>query len=215
MSGDNLIGHRFGRLVVLGSYGKDKKGNKRWMCICDCGKESIVLGYTLKNNSTRSCGCLRKERVSESQKTHGQSRTRLYRIWTGMKTRCNNPNAPAYTDYGGRGIAICPEWQTFLPFYAWAITNGYNNALEIDRIDNDQGYSPDNCRWATRIWQARNKRTSIKYKGKPLKVWCQELNLNYRTIRARIIEGGWQAGEALSTPIKTGSYRTAPRRIKS
>ena len=135
-----------------------------------CGNEfkSIIAG--VKSGNTNSCGCYNKIKVSESIKKHGMSNTRLYNILKKIKDRVLNPKNKAYQDYGGRGITICDEWKNdFMSFYNWAMSNGYSDELSIDRIDNDGGYSPENCRWTTSIIQNRNKRISKNntsgYKG--------------------------------------------------
>jgi hypothetical protein len=122
--------------------------------------------------------------------THGMTNTRPYYIWSSMRERCFNPNSQAYSNYGGRGITVCQEWKDdFMSFYNWAINNGYTDELSIDRIDVNGNYCPENCRWITMYEQQNNKRTSvmITYNGKTqnLKMWCDELNLNYDAIRCR------------------------------
>lgn len=100
-------------------------------------------------------------------KTHCLSGTRLHRIWKNMRTRCNNPNRKGYKNYGGRGIKVCDEWNDFVEFHEWAISNGYKDGLTIERKDVNKGYSPDNCTWITAVDQAKNRTTSVKvfYKG--------------------------------------------------
>lgn len=162
----DLTGQRFGRLTVIERAGKTNDGHRKWLCQCDCGKTTVVAGNDLKKEkgATRSCGCLRLVKIEEMAQLntlHGNSHHRLYVIWSGMKQRCTNPKTPMFYLYGERGITICEEWlHDFKAFYDWAMANGYRGDLSIDRIDNDKGYSPDNCRWATPKEQAINRRTT-------------------------------------------------------
>lgn len=192
----DLTGQRFGRLLVLERDGSDKQKNATWKCLCDCGNQVVKTGIYLRNGDTRSCGCLQKETVSNLMSTHKKSKTRLYRVWAGIKTRCCNSNSDNYKYYGGNGITICDEWKnSFEAFSKWAIKNGYDeNApaqeCTIDRIDSSKGYSPENCRWANHKEQCNNQTSNkmLTYNGDvhTMSEWADILGIKYTTLRARI-----------------------------
>lgn len=161
----DLTGLRFGRLEVLERTWTNKHREFLWRCRCDCGNETVVPTHNLNSGNTTSCGCFGRERRTAAVTTHGAAGCRLYRIWKAMHTRCYNQNSPAYSYYGGRGIEICDEWKSdFSSFPKWASGNGYSDELTIDRVDNNKGYSPDNCRWATMAQQNENKRAKNGFK---------------------------------------------------
>lgn len=136
---------------------------------------------------------------------HGLGKPPTYTHWVNMKTRCYNKNNPKYKTYGGRGIKICPEWMDFKVFHNWAINNGFKPELSIERIDNEGDYCPENCRWATMLEQAKNKRTNkmITYNGitDTLQGWTKRLGFRKNTLRVRIVELGWSVEKAFNTPI--------------
>lgn len=164
-------GQRFGRLTVI-REAENRKGHRYILCQCDCGNQKEINIGSLISGCSTSCGCYRKEYISRKNLKHGDTyrgkHERLHHIWTGMKNRCNNPNLAGYHNYGGRGIKVCPEWeQDYSAFKEWALSHGYADNLSIDRINNDRGYNPDNCRWVTMKVQSNNTRVNhrVTYKG--------------------------------------------------
>lgn len=159
----DLTGKRFGKLIVRGFSHTGKYGKAWWVCDCDCGAQNVViLGESLKQGRTTSCGCYRKDNMT----THGKTNTRIFRTYTDMVRRCYKPECSNYKNYGARGIRICEEWLSengFKKFYEWAMDNGYSDDLTIDRIDVNGDYSPKNCRWITNLEQQSNKRNTRKF----------------------------------------------------
>ena len=190
----DMRGLRFGRLVVIDQAGNAKYGGALWRCQCECGNEKIVRGADLRSGHTQSCGCIHSESLSARNEKHGETGSRLYNIWSGMKQRCGDPHASNYQNYGGRGIKVCDEWvNSFEAFRDWALANGYRDGLTIDRKDNDGPYSPENCRWATRKEQSGNRRKlySITHNGEThtVREWAEILGIPADRIRERLKRG--------------------------
>lgn len=157
----DLTGRVFGRLTVMSRGLSDSQGSC-WYCDCSCGiTDVLVSAHSLLSGNTRSCGCLRDEHTASLNRTHGMSDTRLYKVWKGMRQRCDNPNADAEERYYFQGITYASEWNDFENFHSWAQQHGYRDDLTLDRINPFKGYSPDNCRWISREAQAAN--TSLTY----------------------------------------------------
>ena len=159
----DLTGQRFGFLTVIKRIANSKSGRIRYLCRCDCGNYKEVQANHLVNGKIISCGCFRVLSARIQETTHGLSNSRIYKIFSNMKKRCYNKNNQDYKHYGGRGITICEEWKSdFMNFYNWAMVNGYDECLSIDRIDVNGNYEPNNCRWITMEEQHYNTRKVIK-----------------------------------------------------
>lgn len=211
----DIKGERFGRLIVIERIPSVKHGQEiSWICKCDCGNTCTVKGTHLRNGATKSCGCLRteltRERSRKLKTIHGESNTRLYKIWACMKNRCSSPNNTHFDCYGGRGIHVCDEWQSFENFRKWANINGYDETLTLDRIDNNGNYEPSNCRWISRKEQANNRRTNrfIEFNGQvhSLARWAEIIGMQPRTLSNRL-DAGWTVERAFTQPVKVNNQR--------
>ena len=208
-----LVGKRFGRLTVVCDSEARKHGEIVWECMCDCGNKSFVRRGNLIDGRTKSCGCLRVEQINKHRRstiTHGDSKMRLYSIWKSMIRRCTNKKDKNYKTYGNKGIIVFQEWREYSCFKEWALYHGYNEHLSIDRIDNNKGYSPDNCRWITPKQQTRNRNITKKYNGIPIAEECERMGIKYTTVKARINRLGWPIEKALFTPVQK-SEQLSPR----
>ena len=203
----DLVGKKFGYLTVIERAESDpKRQERRWRCLCECGKYTEVPSYRLRHGGVTSCGCHQRDRNFCSKKA--KNHPRLYRIYRNMLRRCNYQKDDNYRFYGGRGISVCDEWNTFDAFCDWALANGYDERAAfgkctIDRIDGNKNYSPDNCRWVDMRVQANNTRRNhlLTAFGKTMTIaeWSRYTGLNHGTIYSRIAISGWTPEQALST----------------
>lgn len=211
----DLTGMKFGRWTVLEKAPPaPNSGGAYWICKCDCGTVRPVNSQSLRNGETKSCGCYHYESLSNNTRTHGKSKTRLYNIWSSMRERCYCKTSAAYKYYGEKGITICDEWKDFSAFEKWALENGYDQSAKphqctIDRIDNANGYSPSNCRWADSTIQSNNQTSNIiiDYCGekKTLAEWAKDKGLRYSVIYNRIVRYGWDVERAMTEPPREWS----------
>lgn len=200
----DLIGRKFSRLLVIGREHDASKGRDVWVCKCDCGNTSrVATGTHLLSENTKSCGCLKIN--SPRKGTHHRSRTPEHHTWMAMKKRCYNESEPGFENYGGRGIAVCDEWLN--SFEAFYLDMGARpKGTSLDRMNNELGYSKENCRWATRDEQNTNKRSNWKITAfgetRLLRDWAIANGVNRTTIATRIRELGWSPEKAVSTPAR-------------
>lgn len=184
----NLTGIRFGYLIVE-KFVERKNGNTWWKCKCDCGKQTITTTCRLRNGETKSCGCYGRSGLARIK--YSEDEIRLHRIYRRMINRCYNKKSTSYLNYGKRGIVVCNDWlKNRNNFVKWALENGYDNSLSIDRIDNNGNYEPKNCRWATRKEQNNNTRKNVflNFNGqtKTIAQWAEILNITPEALRSRL-----------------------------
>lgn len=199
----DISGLTFNRWTVL-RFDRIERGKTLFLCRCACGTKRPVRSDQLVRGISKSCGCLKREiaaaQIRRLFTIHGMSnKTRTYGIWKGIRKRCLNPKDKRFCDYGGRGISICKRWDNYQNFLDDMGEAPKNHS--IDRIDVNKGYSPENCRWATKTTQARNTRNSLVFsirgKTKHLKEWCEITGINYHTAYQRIFRLGWSPEDAL------------------
>ncbi len=198
----DLAGETFGRLTII-RRSENNGLPVRWECQCSCGETANVSSHSLLSGSTRSCGCLRID-VLRSRRTHGMSNvTPEYRAWRHMQSRCENPKVWNYKKYGGRGISVCERWTCEHGFENFFLDMGLRPSSEhsLDRINLNGDYLPENCRWATKVEQARNKSNTawftLRGETKCLKEWCLILGKNYKLAHKRIRYKGWSIERAM------------------
>lgn len=206
-----VVGQRYGKLVVLKQVESfvTPSGQKQraYLCQCDCGRQKPVRAHSLVGHKepTKSCGCVSREDFREKYATHGMSKLSEFRIWKGMKQRCSNKNCKSYADYGGRGITVCDRWKDSFENFIIDMGRRPSKRHSLDRIDNDKGYDPENCRWATASQQTRNSRKNKKYSFQNRMITIAELaeicgikeRKQYCIIYQRVVQRGWTCEQTL------------------
>ena len=218
----DLTGQRFNRWTVLKEAGRNKSGGAVWLCRCDCGIERVVDGRSLRSGTSKSCGCYAVEvhtGAPSPNKSHGGWSERLYKVWQGIIQRCYNPNNKQYCYYGAKGITVCDEWRhDYAAFREWALSHGYDSSAKkyectIDRIDNNRGYAPDNCRWVAQKKQCNNRSSNhiltVDGVSHTISEWVDITGLPKHLILKRINNYGWSPEDALSTPPLHSHTHTA------
>lgn len=204
MANKAMSGRRFGRLVVTDE--KPKQGQRcfLWKCKCDCGNEVMVRTNSLTTGNTSSCGCSRTDSIRRRCVKHGMTNSPEYNSWQSMLNRCRNENIPAFSNYGGRGIQVCERWKSFDNFYCDMGPRAKGFSLE--RLNNDEGYSPQNCVWSDRNSQANNMRSNLRFtwhgETMTLAQWARNLGINYHTLEGRLRNYGWTIDRAFSEPVR-------------
>jgi hypothetical protein len=217
----DLAGQRFGRLLAVEPAYSKPNGGVFWRCRCDCGNETVVRGAKLNNGHTQSCGCIRREMMTTHGHTgNGKNRkpSPTYSSWANLIARCTYVSATAYEHYKKRDITLCDRWRTFENFLA--DMGERPEGTTLDRVENDKGYFPGNCRWATKQTQANNRVTNIHFVYKDTRYTLAELaratGVAKETLRCRLVRpGGWDVEAAVETPVMSRQERGRRRFQKS
>ena len=190
----DLTGQTYGNTVVIKIAVDEKGKKKKWLCKClECGDEFIASGSNLRSGHTKACKKCAIKKMMKKNITHGKTHTKIYRVWHSMINRCENPKNKSYINYGYKGINVCEEWKNPAKFIEWSYNNGYEEGLEIDRINCNGNYEPNNCRWITKIQNANNKTNNkfIEYEGQThtLAEWSRKYDVNYKRLSRLLIIG--------------------------
>lgn len=215
------VGESFNRLTVVGiPFYAELSGQRHQHVVCECLCGTVVLKAVQKLKKDVSCGCYQRELSAQRRRSaarHGQTKTRLHNIWTGMRARCSKEYARGYIDYGGRGIRVCEEWNRFESFRDWALTNGYHDGLSIERIDPNGNYEPTNCKWETQYRQMQNRRNTLFVyafgERKSLSDWSKDsrCTVGRECLRTRL-RLGWNPEQAIVEHLdESRSHATADR----
>lgn len=211
----DLMGRKFNSWTVIG-FSHVSGGKSYWKCQCECGTTAIKRVNQLTQGISKDCGCSKAFKLQNIKNSNKELKmnTRISSIWYGMHDRCQNPNHSKYHNYGGRGIKICEEWYDFNNFYQWAISNGYAKNLELDRIDVDGNYSPDNCRWITHKKQCDNKRNTlyITVNGAThtINEWSKITGIKRNTLMSRYLRK--ELGVNFIRPLRTRAAINEPQK---
>lgn len=213
---EKWIGQTFGRLTIIAfeKVQREKYSCTRWIVRCECGTLKSVDPIKILSGNTKSCGCLKSEQTAKYNKEyktkHGGRYDRLYSVWHNMKQRCYGESYKDYPNWGGRGIRVCDEWKDdYKQFREWALSNGYELGLSLDRIDVDGNYEPGNCRWVDWHTQAINRTCSMNYEingtVKNLADIAKEYGIKYGTLYQRLHVYKWPIEKAISVPIRNNN----------
>ncbi len=199
----DIRGQRFSRLTIVQYAGRCRR-DSLWLCSCDCGSDVKVTGSNLRSGNRKSCGCLKKEINGATHITHGMSKTKIYRRWRSMLSRCSHSGTNGYKWYGGLGISVCERWRNSFEDFLSDVGMPPSPSHTIDRIDVKGNYEPGNVRWATAKEQAKNKSNTrhISYHGQTLTLleWSEKIQISYSTLSQRL-SNGWSLMDALETPL--------------
>jgi len=208
----DLSGGVFGRLTAIDIHHVGPRRNPYWNCRCSCGAEVRVSHRELLYGGTISCGCYNREKIVERSTTHGMSRRKEYFVWKTMRQRCENPNNKSYKNYGARGISVCTRWENFANFFE--DMGDCPKGMTLERLDNDKGYYPENCRWETRATQSRNKRNVllVRYKGED-RLFCDVVadeGVSRKAVYQRYVTQGWTLERSIEVTKAREGGRARP-----
>ena len=203
-----LLGKKFGQLTVIEQLPTNSHGEKKWLCVCDCGNKHEATSYNLAHGKTTRCAECSYKAIAKKNITHGRTPKHMFYCYTNMKTRCYNQNYYLFQHYGGKGITVCNEWlgeNGFQNFRKWSFENGYSEKMSIHRIANEKVYSPDNCRWTTMTVQQNNRTNNrmITVNGitDTMANWSRKNGIPYSTVQQRLARG-WSEQDAVTIPLK-------------